>query len=72
MNDDGWLTLGEAAEYTGHSYEWVRRAAVEYQRSSARSGLRGSQRKAGASWRFKRADLDRWVRGEPPARVRAA
>lgn len=71
MNDD-WLTLARAAEYTGHSYEWVRRAAVEYQRSSGRRGLRGSQRKAGASWRFKAVDLDRWVRGEPPARVRAA
>lgn len=69
--NDGWLTLDEAATYTGHHRETLRRAAVDFDRSG-NAGLRGFQRKAHATWRFKAVDLDRWVRGEPPARVRAA
>lgn len=68
---NGWLTLDEAAAYTGHHRETVRRAAVENQRDPKR-GLRGAQQRAHACWRFKAEDLDRWIRGEPPARVRAA
>lgn len=68
---DGWLTLDEAAAYTGHHRETVRRAAVDYQRDNRR-GLRSAQRNAHACWRFQREDLDRWVMGQPPARVRAA
>jgi hypothetical protein len=68
----GWLTLDEAAAYTGRHRETVRRAAVEYQRSNSKAGLRAAQQKAHACWRFKAADLDRWVMGEAPARMRAA
>lgn len=68
---DGWLTLDQAATYTGHNKETLRKAAVQHQRDS-RSGLRGAQQRANTCWRFKAEDLDRWVRGEPPARIRAA
>jgi hypothetical protein len=68
----GWLTLDQACEYTHLSREIVRRAAIEYQRSGGKKGLRAAQRVPSAPWRFKAADLDRWLMGEPPLRMRAA
>ncbi|GAB3429966.1 helix-turn-helix domain-containing protein [Actinophytocola sediminis] len=67
----GWLTLDQAAEYTGRHRETVRRAAVQFDRDPTK-GLRGFQRKSSACWRFKVEDLDRWVMGQAPKRVRAA
>lgn len=64
----GWLTLDQACEYTQRSRETLRRAAVHYQRTQGREGLKGAQRKAHACWRFSVRDLDRWVEGDPPAR----
>jgi hypothetical protein len=49
----------------------VRRAAVEFDRTGT-AGVRGFQPRAHACWRFKAEDLDRWVMGQRPARVRAA
>jgi hypothetical protein len=67
----GWLTLNEAARYTGRHRETVRRAAVAYQRDS-NTGLRSAQQRTHACWRFKTEDLDRWVLGERPKRMRVA
>jgi hypothetical protein len=67
MSASPWMTLPEACDYTRHSRQTVRRAAVEYQRDNSK-GLRGYQPHTNASWRFHVTDLDRWVRGEPPAR----
>lgn len=64
----GWLTLDEACAYTQRSRETVRRAAVQYQRTEGRDGLKGAQRQAHACWRFTVRDLDRWVEGLPPVR----
>jgi heme oxygenase len=68
MTETPWLTLAEAVTYTKRSERTVRGAAVECDRSSGARGLRGYQQGAGCSWRFHTADLDRWVRGEAPAR----
>ncbi len=62
------MTLDEAADYARRSRETLRRAAVEFQRSDGRTGLRGFQRKAGACWRFTDRDVDRWIKGLPPER----
>lgn len=68
----GWMSLDRAAEYTGRHRETLRRAAVEFQRTNGKAGLRAAQQRANACWRFKADDLDRWVEGLPPKRVRAA
>lgn len=65
----GWLTLDEACRYTRRSRETVRRAAVHYQRTQGREGLKGAQPKPNACWRFAVPDLDRWVEGQRPRRA---
>lgn len=64
----GWLTLDQACAYTQRSRETVRRAAVQYQRTQGREGLKGAQRTPHACWRFTTKDLDRWVEGQSPTR----
>lgn len=64
----GWLTLNQACTYTQKSRETVRRAAVQYQRTGGRDGLKAAQPRPHACWRFTTKDLDRWVEGEAPAR----
>jgi len=68
MIETPWLTLAEACEYTKHCTQTVRRAAVECDRSNGQRGLRGYQQRGHTPWRFRVEDLDRWLRGEPPAR----
>jgi hypothetical protein len=62
-----WLTTQEVAEFARVHEETVRRAAVEYQRSKGKSGLKTYQRKPNTEHRFTREDVDRWIAGEPPA-----
>lgn len=54
MGDDRWLSVDEIADYLGVSkdtvYEWVN--------SKAMPG-----HKVGRFWKFKREDVDNWVRG---------
>lgn len=61
-----WMTLQQVCDYAQRSYETVRRAAVECQRSSGERGLKGAQRDVNATWRFHVEDVDRWVAGEAP------
>jgi hypothetical protein len=63
-----WLTAAEAAQYVKLDIRRVRAAAVECEQTNGRAGLRGYQRGPNCSWRFHIEDLDRWLRGEPPAR----
>ena len=53
MSDDRWLSVDEIAEYLGVSkdtvYEWVS--------SKDMPGHKG-----GRFWKFKRADVDNWIR----------
>ncbi len=65
---DDVLTAAEAAKHVKLNVRRVRDAAVECARSNGRKGLRGYQRGPNCSWRFFVEDLDRWLRGEPPAR----
>lgn len=60
-----WLSASEAAIYTGRHAKTITNAARRgYLLGYQSSGVNGS-------WRFKVADLDRWMRGERPARRRA-
>lgn len=66
MTESPWMTLAETCTYSRKSYETVRRAAVGYQRTSGRAGLKGEQPRVNACWTFHRDDVDRWIKGEPP------
>lgn len=63
-----WMSTKQAAAYAGRHFKTVRLAASEYVSSDGKRGLKGVQRRANCSWRFHRDDVDRWIRGETPAR----
>ena len=56
--DDPWLTTEQAAQYTG-------RAKVTIWRHAAAGTLRSEQGGRGRGRRYKRADLDAWVKEAP-------
>jgi excisionase family DNA binding protein len=58
-----WLTLAEAADYLGYSYEYFRRLVVAGAIRSARHGKRGS-------YRFQKQWLDEFLL--PPERSKSA
>jgi hypothetical protein len=64
------MRLNEVAAYSRRHYETVRRAAVEYQRTAGKRGLKSSQPGTNACHIVHRDDVDRWLRGEVPARGR--
>jgi hypothetical protein len=70
------LTLQEVAEFAGLSYETCRRAAVEYERTGGRTGLKTERRTPTSAHRVHVAERDRWISGQKAARgkrsVRAA
>jgi hypothetical protein len=70
VNASPWMTLDEVATYLRVHYETVRRAAVEYQQSKGKSGLKTSQRKPNTQHRVLRVDADRWIDGQQPAKGR--
>lgn len=61
--DDPWLTTAQAATYTG-------RSKVTIWRHAAAGTLTSEQAGRGRGRRYKRADLDDWVRRAP--RLKAA
>lgn len=64
--DDKPLTVAEAATYAGYHEKTLLKKL-------RRNELRGYQPGgAGCEWRIYRADLDAWIKGETPTRVRAA
>jgi hypothetical protein len=68
MTDSPWMSTQQVAAYAGRHFKTVRLAAAEYVSSGGRCGLKGGQRGTNCSWRFHREDVDRWIRGEAPAR----
>ena len=62
-----YLTLQEVARLGRRNYETVRRAAVEYQRSRGKSGLKTMQRVPRGKHVVRPDDAHRWIRGEAPA-----
>jgi excisionase family DNA binding protein len=58
-----WMTTRQAAAYARRHRETVLLAL-------RRGELQGTQRngRANCTWRVHRDDVDRWMRGEPPAR----
>ena len=64
-----WMSVREVAVYAGRHMVTVRQALLRCRHTNGREGLRGYQRKACASWRIHRADADRWIRGQAPARA---
>ena len=58
------LTLYEVADFAGLSYETVRRAAVEYERTKGLSGLKTERRHPRAAYRVHVAERDRWLSGD--------
>jgi transposase len=68
--------MQEVANFAGLSYETVRRAAVEYDRTGGRSGLKTERRTPTSARRVHVAERDRWISGQKPVstkrRVRAA
>lgn len=52
-----WMTTQETAEYSGYHELTVLRAAREKK-------LKGAQRGQNCAWRFKEADVDRWLSGK--------
>lgn len=63
-----YLTVEQVAEDTGFSYEHVRRNCHSFERTG--EGLEAY--KPGKEWRIPETAVDRWVRGEPTRRLRAA
>lgn len=58
--EHAWLSTADAAAYTGDNPQTIRMAAESGE-------LRGYQRSSGGRWKFRRDDLDRWVKGEQTA-----
>lgn len=58
-----WMTTRQVADYAGRHRDTVLLAL-------RRKELKGAQRegRANATWRVHRDDVDRWMRGERPAR----
>ena len=54
-----WLSVQAVHRYTGYAPDTIRRAAGAGQ-------LRGHQRGANCTWRFRVTDVDAWLRGETP------
>lgn len=67
-----WLSPKQAGIRAGRHERTVREALHEYQRTNGKSGLRGSQRGPNCTWRIDINDVDAWVRGEKPKRLRSA
>lgn len=63
-----WLTVRETARHVRRSYETVRRACVEYQRTDGRYGLKCSQPRPRAKILIRPADALRWINGAKPDR----
>lgn len=63
-----WMTLRETATYVRRSYETVRRACKEYQRTDGRYGLKCAQGRDGTKYLIQRVDAMRWINGVAPAR----
>lgn len=68
MTDSPWLTVRETAAYSRRHKDTVLRALRECQRNGGRSGLKGLQQRANTTYRIHRDDVDRWMRGDAPAR----
>lgn len=66
------LTMQEVADFAGLSYETVRRAAVEYDQTGGRSGLKTERRTPTSARRVHVAERDRWVSAHKPARGKRA
>jgi hypothetical protein len=64
-----WCTLADVVKLSGRSYEYVRRAAVECQRTNGRSGLRSTQDRPHAKHMFHVRDVERWMHNQPPSRT---
>jgi hypothetical protein len=62
------LTLQEVADFAGLSYETCRRAAVEYEKTGGRSGLKTERRTPTSAHRVHVAERDRWISGHQAAR----
>jgi hypothetical protein len=68
MTNSPWMTTRQVAEYSGRHRDTVLLKLKEYARTG-RTGLKGFQQNgANATWRVHREDVDRWMRGEAPAR----
>ncbi len=67
-----WMSVQQAATYSGHHPDYIYDALHEFEAARGRSGLRGFQRDANCKWRIDKDDVDAWVRGEQPKRLRRA
>jgi hypothetical protein len=61
-----WMTVREAARYARRSYETVRRACVENQRTNGQYGLKCAQSRPGTKILIQRVDVMRWMNGRKP------
>lgn len=68
MTESPWMTGQEVADYSRVIPETVRVAAAEYDRTGGKSGLKNYQRKPNTERRYLLEDVERWIRGEAPAR----
>lgn len=65
-----WMSVRQAAEYSGYCYDTVLLACQAYVSGDrSRHALKTSQRGHKARHRILRPDLDRWVQGLPPSRA---
>lgn len=66
-----WMTLKQTVEflqvnYQRRSYETVRNACLEYQRTKGEFGLKCAQGGAGKRYLVHRDDAARWITGKAP------
>jgi hypothetical protein len=66
-----WMKVQDVADYAGYHYNQILLALHEYERTKdthSPRGLKGFQRKANATWRVHREDVERWMQNLPPTR----
>jgi hypothetical protein len=71
--DEPWMTVKEAALYARRHPKTILAALRRQQApggAARRQALAGVQPRANCTWRVRPADLDRWLAGEPPKRLR--